>query len=529
MNSVLKSLCDSFCGRGVAQPATDLSITKIYNPGGDFAIVVTNNGPLSADGARVFDLLPPGAVVTAIDLFPGVGIVVPHPTATLAELLAGLVATTFPPGTALVIHIYCDVSAVAVPYYNAAFVVPPPGMTDSDYTNNFAQVQVNTVPCCMELENWQFSPSPVPGGATFTVSVDVRNCGDGEILEATGTLSALPTGASFNVGGGPVVTAGPIAPGSTATLTWTLINAGVTVGGVNGTFLATVTAPCGSGTMVESMESPVLELEELPDPVSPVGSPPDCCVNIDSIVINGGNIVGPESSYDIVVTLRNCGPDTWAGTGTLECTVLPSGHTITSVGGSVQDIDPVASGGTFEITYTVDNESALYASPAEVAEFLATVSCGDGDVTDEDAQSYPEGEVMSLNVFMAYDGGTITPEDWPVEDPVEFYAAISQGGPEAALGVTATAGFPLNFVVDSISVTYAGMAPGVPTLSQAAFEAGHAIGDMPASASVDYAIVGHFTATSLGGFTTIVATPGSTPPVDNNTADNTKSLGMSGV
>ncbi|MFN6201215.1 MAG: beta strand repeat-containing protein, partial [Acidobacteriota bacterium] len=194
----------------------DLVVTKVgpanAEPNGQitYEIVVTNDGPASADGAELSDSLP--ASLSNIQVTCSAQAGAACGTNTLTGNLLTATITTLPAGGLL----KYTVVATAPPqgyFTNSVTVDPPPGVTAPDPKDNRGGPVVTTVYPIIDLRVQKNATPLVLTGGVVVYTVQITNIGPSNADGATFT-DTLPAGLSSVTATCGGTTAGAVCPGS---------------------------------------------------------------------------------------------------------------------------------------------------------------------------------------------------------------------------------------------------------------------------------------------------------------------------
>jgi len=179
-------------------PGTDLQAIKTMQKtiaigvSAPVTIGVRNNGPQAVSGATVTDVVPANlAVGTPPAGCSGSGQTV---TCTAGPIAVGASQTFIIPVS--------GVTPTAGLIQNAATVVPPPGVVDSNASNDSARANFEVVPAGADLSLKKTkTPSPVAAGGDITTSIFVTNNGPSTLdytpPKQLRVVDTLPTGETY--------------------------------------------------------------------------------------------------------------------------------------------------------------------------------------------------------------------------------------------------------------------------------------------------------------------------------------------
>ena len=301
---------------------------------------------------------------------------------------------------------------------------------------------------------------PIVAGGTLTYTVTVTNAGPSDAVNVVVT-DTLPAGVTFvstsgcteDPSGVPTCSLGGIANGASANYTITVSVDATTVGTITNTASVTSDTSDDDATDNTTTEDTLVVA-------------PSADLSLTKDVDNATPLVGQNVVFTIAVT--NGGPD--AASGVTVADQLPSGYSYVSDDGSGAYVSgtgvwtigalAVSQSATLEITATV-LESGAYTNSAEVA--TATEADPDStpgnNVPSEDDQDTatttpstpPADPVADLSLTKDVDNATPL-----VGQNVVFTIAVTNGGPDAASGVTVADQLPsgYSYVSDDGSGAY---------------------------------------------------------------------------
>ena len=303
----------------------DLQVAKTVSNGAPnvgtnvtFTITVTNNGPSSAAGVQVTDVLPAG--YTFVSATPGVG---SYDSGTgvwsgIGTLAAGGNATLAITATVL----------ASGPYLNMATgtaTTPDPNPNNNTASAGVAPVAVASL-AVTKTDN---SASYTPGG-TGTYIVVVTNGGPSAAAAVT-VSDTLPAGVTL----GGTVTCVAAGAATCGTVTGT---SGQSSFGTTGATIAagaghslTFTVPVAYASSLTT--SPLVNTATATDPASPNASGSDSSTRLPSVALvvaktDGSSTYTPGGTATYVVTVTNTGPTDAANVTVTD--VLPAGLTLTA-------------------------------------------------------------------------------------------------------------------------------------------------------------------------------------------------------
>ncbi|WP_417353669.1 gliding motility-associated C-terminal domain-containing protein [Flavobacterium alkalisoli] len=449
--------------------SADLSITKtVNNPtplvgnGVVFTITVTNDGPQTATGVVVTDLLPSGYTFVVATTTGGIY------NSTIGEWSVG----TLPSGTSETLLINAIVQPTG-DYLNVAEITssnepdsdstPGNGIdTEDDYAS------VTTVPIAvfadLSLTKTANNPTPIIGGGV-TFEIIVTNDGP---QTATGVVvtDLLPSGYSYVIAsstdgvynsntGEWLVSALPA--GASQTL---LINATVQS---TGDYLNVAEITSSNEADPDSTPGNGVDTED--DYATAITTPiiPTADLELSKTIV-GGNatpLVGSQIIFNIEVS--NAGPA--SATGVVIEDVLPSGYTFVSynategIYNSVNGLwtigDPLISGASISLQITaVVNSTGDYLNIAEIfsSDVLDPDSTPNNGVTTEDdygsVSTIPIPLVADLSLTKTVNNATPL-----VGSQVTFEVVITNDGPQTTTGVQVTDLLPDGYTYNSFTAT----------------------------------------------------------------------------
>jgi uncharacterized repeat protein (TIGR01451 family)/gliding motility-associated-like protein len=444
-------------------PDADLSITNTdgkttYTPGtgNTYTVVVTNNGPADVTGATVTNPLPVGLTGTWTAVFTG--------GATGTASGSGSIAQTvnLPSGGQITYTITTSVpSSQTGSVTSTATIAVPTGFTDPTPANNTAtDVDTNNPIADLAITNTD-SKTTYTAGTGNTYVVTVTNAGPTDAVGATvtnplpadlsGTWTAIFAGGATGTanGSGDIAQTVNIPSGGTITYTITALVPSNQTGNVVST--ATVTVPAGFND--PAIANNTATDTDTPNPVADLS-----IANTD-----GKATYTPGTTNTYTITVNNGGPTNI--TGATVSNPIPAGTTGTwtaiftggaagtaSGTGDIAQTVNMPAGSTITYTVTVSIPSTQTGNLVSVATVAVPTGYTDptaanNTATDTDTQS----NVNDLQIVKTVSGTTPS-----IGTQVIFTLAVTNNGPSAATGVSATDLLPTGF-------TYVSSAPSTGT------------------------------------------------------------------
>ena len=540
--------------------AVDLAISKddgVTNVAdGDpvsYSIVVTNNGPSSADGAVFTDPAVSNLTVSSVTCgsatngaaCPAVG----DTTVTLMQGV-GIVIPTLP-STGSVTFTVSGTAGSSGTINNVAYINSPSGTADSDTSNNSASDTdtIGTVDADLSITK-NDSATNVTAGATVDYEVVVTNSGpsaaDGAILTDPAVANLTVTGVTCDsVTGGAVC---PIAGNTTVVLLQgtgiiipTLPSGGTVTFTVSGTAgasgsianTATITAPGGttdptpgnnSATDTDTID-PSADLSITKND-SATNVTAGATVNYEVVVTNNGPSAadGAVLTDPAVANLTVTGVTCDSVTGGSVCPTAGN-TTVTLLQGSGIIIPTLPSGGT--VTFTVSGTAGASGSIANTA--TITVPSGTTDPTPGNNSATDTDTIdpsADLSITKTDGVSNVLPGA-----TVNYTVVVSNGGPSAADNAVLTDPAVANLTVTGVtcdSVTGGAVCPTAGNTTVTLLQGtGIIIPTLPNGGTVTFTVQG--TAGASGSIVNVanIASPSGTTDSNstNDSATDTDTIG----
>ncbi|WP_348799710.1 PKD domain-containing protein [Flavobacterium adhaerens] len=508
----------------------DLSLTKTIVNGnatplvGDaisFQVVATNDGPQTATGIQVKDLLPSGYTYVISTTTSGTY----NPTTgvwNITSLASGVSETLTVNATVNATGIYTNIAEITASSLPDLDSTPNNGITTED---DYASVVVTPIKQQADLSLTKIIVGGNPNrlvGSQVTFNIVVNNAGaqDATGVQVTDLLPSGFTYVSSNVTAGSYNTTsgvwniGTLANGASETL---IVNATVNASG-NHTNVAEVTASNLSDPDSAPNNGVVTEDDYASIMVVPVTSVADLALTKTIVGGNASPLVGTPISFQIIVT--NSGPQTTTGIQITD--LLPSGFTYvisTATRGiynpvtGIWDISSLASGTaeTLTVNATV-NSTGDYINVAEItASSLPDLDStpNNGVITEDDYASVvvtPTIPQANLSLTKTAVRNNTNPL---VGGSISFEIVITNNGPQDATGVQVKDLLPSGFsyVISTTSLGMYNVATGIWN-----------IGNLPNGISETLTV--NATVNATGDYTNIAEIIASSLPDPNSTPNN---------
>ncbi len=477
----------------------DLSIVKTGSPAlpnrpdfGDnitFDVVVTNNGPNTATGVVVTDVLPPGYVYVgdapsqgSYDSATGIW--------TVGSLANGASATLTLTATVVYQHGNLDVN-----YVNGSSVTG--NETDPDTGNNTDTgfvLPTNLFAADIAVEKVVDNPTPFVG-ETVNFDITVTNLGPDPAI-AVVVSDLVPSGYAL-------VSVGAPSKGSVAGTTWDIGN--MAVNDMETLSIAAEVLASGNYANTATVDSLGFPYDpNLGNNISDALVDPAAVTDLNIIksVDNASPLVGDDVTFTIVVT--NNGPSN--ATGVFVTDALPSGYTLVSYNASKGNVI----GDTWTIGSLANGASATLTVTATVlasGDYLNTATVG-GNETDPDGGDNTDTSTVSPGAAADLAiSKTASPPFPSIDGEVTFTVTVTNLGPSEALDVVVTDNLPSGYDLVSTSVSTGSVSGGTWN-----------IGNMAANTSATLTVVA--TVNPLGDYlnTASVTGPVTDPDGGNNIA-----------
>ncbi len=537
---------DSATDTDTVTPVSDLAITKTngvasVNAGGatNYTITVTNNGPSTATGATLTDVVAAGLAKTSVTCSGTPGQCTGGTTPSVAQLEAGYALPALASGQTYQIVVAANVMALSGSVANTATIAPPSGTIDPTPGNDSA-TDTDTVTPVSDLAITKTNGvASVNAGGTTSYTITVTNNGPSTATGATLTDTAVAGLAKTSVtcsgtpgqctgGTTPSVAqleAGYALPALASGQTYQLtVNANVTA--LSGSVANTATIAPPSGTIDPT---PGNDSATDTDTVTPVA-------DLAITKTNGVASVNAGGTTTYTITVTNNGPSTATGAtltdavvvGLAKTSVTCSGTPGQCTGGTTPTVaqleagyalPALASGETYQIT-VVANVTALSGSVANTATIAPPSGTidptpGNDSATDTDAvMPVADLAITKTNGVTSVDaGGTTT-----------YTITVTNNGPSTATGATLTDAAAAGLAKTSVACSGTpGQCTGGTTPSVAQLESGFALPALASGQTYQIVVAANVTAT-LGSVanTAAIAPPSGTidpTPANDNAID----------
>jgi uncharacterized repeat protein (TIGR01451 family) len=525
-------------------PQADLSITKTdgvtsVNAGGNttYTIVVTNNGPSSANGAIFTDPAVSNLNVTSVTCgSPVNGAACPAPASTTVALMqgAGIVIPTLPPTGSVTFTVNATVAGGATgSIANVANIAAPSGVTDPTPGNNSA-TDTDTVNLVADLAiTKDDGKTSVNAGASTSYTIVVTNNGPSAANNAVFTDPAVSNlnVTSVTCGNPQNGAACPLPASTTVAL---MQGAGIVIptlpatGSVTFTVNATV---AGSATGSIANTASIAAPSGVTDPTSGNNSATDTdTVNLVadlSITKDDGKasvVPGTSNTYTIVVS--NAGPS--AVTGATVSDVLPAaltnvtytavasgGATGFTASGSGNINDTVNMPASSTITYTV--VTTVSANATGSLSNTATVTAPSG-VTDNNPANNSATDTDTLtpqaDLSITKTDGVTTAVPG---NSTTYTIVVTNNGPSAVTGATVSDTMPAEIASDNYTAVASGGAAGF-TASGSGNIADTV--NMPVGSTITYTVVTQIDSGATGTLSNTATVTAPSGVTDTNPGNN---------
>jgi uncharacterized repeat protein (TIGR01451 family) len=432
----------------VVGPSADLTISKtVGNPNPaegntiSYWVQVTNNGPDSADGIQVTDILPAGTTYVSQG-GPG-----SYDQVTRIWAIAGALSAGQSVQKRIDVRVASGTAGSTVT--NMATITAL-NQTDPDPGNNTASVPFHVTGTDLSITKAVDNPNPAEGG-TVVYTLTLTNNGPDDAPSGVQVLDILPAGVTYSAnlpsqGSYDILTGlwdvGPLAASSNATLRITAQVAPGTAGSTitNTATISTFTIPDTNG----GNNSASVNIT--------VAAPLNADLNIAKIVDNPAPFPGDPVTFTIILT--NNGPG--AATGVAVLDLIPPGLTLTnntpsqgSYAGGVWTVGALGAGTSATLTLLTQVDAGTGGSLVTNSALISAADQPDPFMMDNIAfASVNVRAVADLSLVKTVDNAA------PNElDTVNFTVTLTNNGPDDATGITVADGLPggLSFVSASAS------------------------------------------------------------------------------
>ncbi|MFO1062305.1 MAG: SdrD B-like domain-containing protein [Pirellulales bacterium] len=489
-------------------PQVDLQIVKTDSPdpvtAGNrltYTLAATNDGPATATGVVVTDVLPVG--VTFVSATSNVGTV-----AEASGTVTATVGTLIDNQTATITIIVQVPSSRTSSITNTATIAG--NEFDSDNTNNSssAATAVNTVTDLSITKS--DSPDPVVSAGQLTYTLTVTNNGPSDATGVTVT-DVLPAGVTFvsaNSSQGSATEAtgtitgalGAIASGASATVTVIVSVDSATTGPISNTATVTGNETDSDNTNNSASASTTVTRQ----------------INLGITKTDSADPIVPGQQLTYTITVTNAGPSTATNVSVTD--VLPSGVTFVSAtpsqgtannasGTITGSLGTLNSGSSATIAVVVTVNSNAPTSLSNTATVTATET--DTDTSDNSAtQTTTVNQQLDVAITKVD-----TPDPVVAGNNITYTLTVTNNGPSDASTVTVTDSLPtgLTFVSATPSQGTANNSSGTITAN---------LGALANGASATITIVATVSASFTGSLsnTATVTSSGTETDSANNTA-----------
>jgi uncharacterized repeat protein (TIGR01451 family) len=480
-------------------PVADLRVTKqVNNPsptvGGSvqFTMVVINDGPSSATGVVISDLLPTGFTLvssspsggTTYDAGTGLWNVGALANAGSATLV--LMASVNPSGS-----------------YQNSVIVTESSVSDPNPVNNSASVEVNPTSADLSVSKSLDNPSPQVGNA-IQFMVTLNNLGPAAATNVV-VADALPTGYALVTA---VASTGTGYNSSNGEWTVAALPSGAAA------MLRINATVNGSGTYANTASISRSDQHD-PNPANDSSTVTTAPTSADLEVSKQVDIANP-SVGDVVqfmVVVTNKGPNQATGVSLLD--PLPSGYTFSSAVGSTGTAYN-SSSGVWTVGTLANGASAtlrINATVRSTGNYLNRAAVSNSNQPDPNPGNNSAAVAVgpiSADLAVSKQVNVARPA---VNDVVQFVVAVSNNGPNRATGVKLVDNLPSGF--EFVSATAVG--------AYDATSGQWTVGDLDNGDSATLRINARVLAT--GSYENSVAVSASNQP-DPNTSNNTSSVSV---
>ena len=445
----------------ISSLAADLSLTKTVDDAtpnvGDtvtFTVTLTNNGPDTATGVAVTDLLPAGLTYTGAVASQG-GYDQSSGVWTVGLLLNGGSATLDISATVDTLGAKTNTAQVS-----AADQFDPNSTPANDAPAEDDQDSALVTPQEADLSLTKTVDDATPSvGDTITYTVTLTNNGPDTAtnIDVTDVVPSQLSGVTVTPSAGtwtaPVWSVPSLASTGVATLTIT--------GTVSGTGDLTNSAEVTAVDQADPNSTPDNDVPGEDDQDSaPVTVPATIDLSLTKTVDNATPAY--QDTVTFTVTLTNDGPDAATGievtdvvpTGLADVVVTPTDGTWTA---PVWSVPTLAAGASTTLTVAARVDStAIQTNTAEVtaADQLDIDSTpANGDTGEDDLASAAVDAPDTVDLELGKTVDTATPD---FGDLVTFTVVLTNTGPDTATGVTVTDALPTGLVYDSSTASGSG-------------------------------------------------------------------------
>ncbi len=468
-----------------------------------YTVVITNNGPSTAQSAVLADLVPAGIDAVSFSVQRATGTSSCGAVCLLGDVVLGEVVTVTMVGT-----VDSSVAAGAILTNTATVNSPTPDPSPNNNTDNHGTPVTNTADLVIRKTA---TPSPTVAGGPLTYVVGVTNLGPSDAQNVT-VSDTLPAG--FTVTSVTSVPAGctglpcnvgtvPAGGSASVTLVGTVAS--------SATGALTNTASVTSTTTLTNTTNDVITI------TTPISTVADLAIDLSS----PANVVAGES-MTVTAVVANAGPSNALGTvvtvtlppsTTFASVVLPSGWFSTTGTNNtliLTTTNPFTSGAGFTFPIVVDVDPAT--QPGTVLEFVGNIASQTPDPNLANNVDNTFTTVLGAADLSVVKSGTLTAT---AGGAISYTLVVSNAGPSAAQNVSVGDNPPAGVTVNSIVVVRTGS--GVTAC--AGFACG--LGTVAAGEVVTLTVFGAVDSAVTGVVTNTTTVASTTPdPVPGNNTDN---------
>lgn len=492
-------------------PVADMGVTVTANPSPvadgqnlTYTVVATNNGPSTATGITISDVLPSN--VTFVSATDNAGGTPAQSAGSVTDAIASLASG----GSVTLSIVVTTTSATAASITdNASVSATTP---DSNTSNDSSSVTTAVTPVTDLQVGMTATPSSVGAGQNVTYNITAKNNGPSQATGVTLT-DLLPAnvsvvsvtasqGTTSQTSTSVIASLGALGPNVSATLQIVVMTTPTNPPSITNTIsIAGAQTDPDTTNNSQSQTTTVTPAADLAITIAPPTSPVLVNQNITYNLTATNN--GPSSVPDAVVTdTLPAGVTFVSGTDSL-------GHTLTDVGGVVTDtIGTLPSGGAATLTITVQATT-----PDSDVNSASIASATVADPTPTNNNSLVTTDVLAaanLAVNLVADQSQVT-----TGHLLTYTATVTNGGPSDATGVSLTETVPSG-------ATILQMTPTQGTTSASGQTVTASLGTIPAGGTATLIIE---VLPTVAEASTTVATV-SANEVDVDTSDNTSSAAV---
>jgi uncharacterized repeat protein (TIGR01451 family) len=413
----------------------DLELTKTVNDstpnvGGTvtFTVTLTNNGPATATGVEVTDLLPAG--LTFVSAAPSQG----SYSNTTGVWIVGTVAVATTPTLQIQATVASPNAQINTTTITAA------DQFDPDPGNNTASVTVTPQQADLALTKTVNDATPNVGD-TVTFTVALSNHGPDPATNVS-VADALPAGLTF-------VSATP-SQGSYSNTTGVWTVGTVAVGTQTLTIMATVVSPSAATNTASISHTDQFDPDPGNNTASVTVTPQQADLALTKTVNDATPNVGDTVTF--TVTLSNNGPD--AATNVSVSDALPAGLTFVSAmpsQGSYSSTTGVWTVGTVNpLTFPTLTLAALVVSPNTETN---TASISHADQFDPDPGNNTASATVTPQQADLVVGKQVSDPTPNVGETITYTVTVANDGPDAATGVALQDVLPAGVMYQSSSAS----------------------------------------------------------------------------